>query len=68
MKPGGIEPATFRFVAQRLNHCATAVHFIKYISIINIKRRKIRTFFVVPPIGFVMDSKMAEWEGVGRGT
>ena len=25
MKPSGIEPATFRFVAQRLDHCATAV-------------------------------------------
>jgi hypothetical protein len=25
MTPFGIEPATFRFVAQRLNHCATAV-------------------------------------------
>ena len=24
-KPSGIEPATFLFVAQRLNHCATAV-------------------------------------------
>ena len=24
MKPSGIEPANFRFVAQRLNHCATA--------------------------------------------
>ena len=24
--PSGIEPATFRFVAQHLNHCATAVH------------------------------------------
>ena len=23
--PAGIEPATFRFVAQRLNHCTTAV-------------------------------------------
>jgi len=23
--PAGIEPATFRFVAQRLKHCATAV-------------------------------------------
>ena len=23
--PGGIEPATFRIVAQHLNHCATAV-------------------------------------------
>jgi len=25
MTPAGIEPATFRFVAQHLNHCATAV-------------------------------------------
>ena len=24
-RPAGIEPATFRFVAQHLNHCATAV-------------------------------------------
>jgi len=25
LTPAGIEPATFRFVVQRLNHCATAV-------------------------------------------
>jgi hypothetical protein len=25
MTPSGIEPASFRFVAQYLNHCATAV-------------------------------------------
>ena len=25
MTPSGIEPATFRFVEQHLNHCATAV-------------------------------------------
>ena len=25
MTPAGVEPATFRFVAQHLNHCATAV-------------------------------------------
>ena len=25
LPPAGIEPATFRFVAQYLNHCATAV-------------------------------------------
>ena len=31
MTPAGIKPATFRFVAQRLNHCATAVpHYTKY--------------------------------------
>ena len=26
MKPSRIDPATFRFAAQHLNHCATAVH------------------------------------------
>jgi hypothetical protein len=31
MTPSGIEPATFRFVAQYLNHCATAVPLhVKY--------------------------------------
>jgi len=25
LTPAGVEPATFRFVAQHLNHCATAV-------------------------------------------
>ena len=25
LTPAGIEPSTFRFVAQHLNHCATAV-------------------------------------------
>ena len=35
MTPAGIEPATFRFVAQHLNHCATAVPFIGSISCIS---------------------------------
>jgi hypothetical protein len=29
MTPSGIEPATFRFVAQYLNHCAAAVLTVK---------------------------------------
>ena len=27
LTPAGIEPVTFRFVAQHLNHCAAAVSF-----------------------------------------
>ena len=30
MTPAGIEPATIRFVAQHLNHCATAVPHVQY--------------------------------------
>ena len=30
MTPTGIEPATFRFLAQHLNHCATAVPICRY--------------------------------------
>ena len=33
LTPAGIEPATFRFVAQHLNHCATAVPYIRHIWI-----------------------------------
>ena len=35
MTPSGIEPATFRFVAQHLNHCATAVpqRYVVYYNI-----------------------------------
>ena len=29
--PAGIEPATFRFVAQHLNHCATAEKTVTYV-------------------------------------
>ena len=31
MTPAGIEPATFRFVAQHLNHCATAGQWVWYV-------------------------------------
>jgi len=33
MTPAGIEPETYRFVAQRLNHCATAVP-LPYLEVI----------------------------------
>jgi len=43
MTPSGIEPATFRFVAQHLNHCATAVpdkymYLTYYVQLGRIKR------------------------------
>jgi len=48
MTPAGIEPATFRFVAQRLNHCATAVPFQIHIIIIIIINVKDWTLWSVP--------------------
>ena len=39
LTPAGIEPATYRFVAQHLNHCATAV------------RTQISNFTKVRPVG-----------------
>ena len=38
MTPSGIEPATFRFVAQHLNHCATAVPLIILLLYIKINQ------------------------------
>jgi len=36
MTPAGIEPATFRFAAQHLNHCATAIPcFLLFHNVIN---------------------------------
>ena len=39
MTPAGIEPATFRFVAQHLNHCATTVPIIIITLLFNAKRK-----------------------------
>jgi len=33
LTPAGIEPATFRFVTQYLNHCATAVPLVVYCTV-----------------------------------
>ena len=40
LTPAGIEPATFRFVAQHLNHCATAVPHTRRVAgiIVNTKQ------------------------------
>jgi len=35
--PAGIEPATFQFVAQYLNHCATAIPSYIYVEVFNFK-------------------------------
>jgi len=41
MTPAGIEPATFRFVAQHLNHCATAVPAFHLDGYDNLKSHKV---------------------------
>ena len=54
LTPAGIEPATFRFVAQHLNHCATAVPTNKCVDILNfirISRRVPENLEVLSPQG-----------------
>ena len=36
MTPSGIEPATFRFVAQHLNHCSSAVPPVLHVIKVNL--------------------------------
>ena len=40
MTPAGIQPATFRFVAQHLNHCVTAVPLYIYIYIYSLEQSR----------------------------
>ena len=55
MKPSGFEPAIFRFVAQNLNHCATAVpQPANYLS-----ENKIPKLYVRYP--FVLSSKQTKF-------
>ena len=49
----GIEPATFQFVAQHLNHCATAVPFVKSIRL-----------FLLEGISVVQKTKKKTFGGV----
>ena len=46
MTPAGIEPATFRFVAQHLNDCATAVPAFKGASINAIQLAAVAIFTI----------------------
>ena len=43
MTPAGIEPATFRFVAQHLNHCATVVPNTAILFLGNLNKFRILT-------------------------
>jgi len=48
LTPAGIEPATFRFVTQHLNHCATAVPSTNEVKkYIHHTRNRVRGWFVV---------------------
>jgi len=49
MTPPGIEPATFLFVAQHLNHCATAVPHTKRVTSKSLS------------IPFFRDAKLRSW-------
>ena len=55
MTPPGIEPATFRFVTQHLNHCATAVPHIKSVWLkcrfLNVRARR-SYIFTIPDSPF----------------
>ena len=44
LTPAGIEPATFLFVVQHLNHCATAVQSIIGYHLLNHKERESQIF------------------------
>jgi len=46
LTPAGIEPATFRFVAQHLNHCATVVpiHYLVDCTIYMEKNTEVDVF------------------------
>ena len=65
MTPSGIEPATFRLLAQRLNHCATAVHIIIIIIIIIIMLFVIITLISRPTL--TMSLRLSGW-GEGEQT
>jgi len=47
LAPAGIEPATFRFVAQRLNHCATVVPETCREVKINILRSRVHSVYEI---------------------
>ena len=57
MTPSGIEPATFRFVTQHLNHCATAVPIYTYV--VNNKTLAIRIciFYQCALVGLIQKYK-----------
>jgi len=54
LTPAGIEPETFRFVAQRLNHCATAVPPKSRVGGRIINSRVKRSIIIAHPVGITV--------------
>jgi len=71
MTPTGIEQATFRFVVQRLNHCATAVLLFLQIvrKIIEAALLRISNITKVPPknVDLIHYKCLCVWEVGGAG-
>jgi hypothetical protein len=54
MIPSGIDPATFRFVAQCLNHCVTACPHIKCMHLSNSRNNQHSALVCTTPLFYIL--------------